>query len=37
MFSVSDKPLEQGVTIAGYEVKVIEDLDYSEPIQYITN
>ena len=35
--SVSDKSLEQGVTIAGYEVKVIEDLSYSEPIQYITN
>lgn len=37
VFSVSDKSLEQGVTIAGYEVKVIEDLRYSEPIQYITN
>lgn len=37
VFSASDKPLEQGVTIAGYEVKVIEDLSYSEPIQYITN
>ena len=37
VFSVSDKSLEQGVTIAGYEVKVIEDLSYSEPIQYITN
>ena len=37
VFSVSDKSLEQGVTIAGYEVKVIEDLSYSEPIQYIVN
>lgn len=37
VFSVSEKSLEQGVTIAGYEVKVIEDLGYSEPIQYITN
>ena len=37
VFSVSDKSLEQGVTIAGYEVKVIEDLSYSEPIQYIIN
>lgn len=37
VLSVSDKTLEQGVTIAGYEVKVIEDLSYSEPIQYITN
>lgn len=37
VFSVSDKSLEQGVTIAGYEVKVIEDLSYLEPIQYITN
>lgn len=37
VFSVSNKSLEQGVTIAGYEVKVIEDLSYSEPIQYITN
>lgn len=37
VFSGSDKSLEQGVTIAGYEVKVIEDLSYSEPIQYIVN
>lgn len=37
VFSVSDKSLEQGVTIAGYEVKVIDDLSYSEPIQYIIN
>ena len=37
VFSVSDKSLEHGVTIGGYEVKVIEDLSYSEPIQYITN
>lgn len=37
VFSVSDESLEQGVTIAGYEVKVIEDLSYSEPIQYIIN
>lgn len=37
VFSVSEKSLEQGVTIAGYEVKVIEDLSYSEPIQYIVN
>lgn len=37
VFSVSDKSLDQGVTIAGYEVKVIEDLSYSEPIQYIVN
>ena len=37
VFSVSDKSLEQGVTIVGYEVKVIEDLNYSEPIQYIVN
>lgn len=37
VFSVSDASLEQGVTIAGYEVKVIEDLNYSEPIQYIIN
>jgi len=37
VFSVSDKSLEQGVTIAGYEVKVIEDLSYSEPVQYIVN
>ena len=35
--SVSDKSLERGITIAGYEVKVIEDLSYSEPIQYIVN
>lgn len=37
VFSVSEESLEQGVTIAGYEVKVIEDLSYSEPIQYIIN
>ena len=37
VLSVSDTSLEQGVTIAGYEVKVIEDLSYSEPVQYITN
>ena len=37
VFSVSDKSLEQRVTIVGYEVKVIKDLSYSEPIQYITN
>lgn len=37
VFSVSDKSLKQGITIAGYEVKVIEDLNYSEPIQYIIN
>ena len=37
VFSVNEKSLEQGVTIAGYEVKVIEDLSYSEPIQYIVN
>ena len=37
VFSGSDKSLEQGVTIAGYEVKVIEDLSYSEPIKYIVN
>lgn len=37
VFSVSDTSLEQGITIAGYEVKVIEDLSYSEPIQYIVN
>ena len=37
VFSVSDKSLEQRVTIVGYEVKVIKDLNYSEPIQYITN
>ena len=37
VFSVSDKSLEQGITIAGYEVNVIEDLSYSEPIQYIVN
>lgn len=28
---------QQGLFIAGYEVKVIEDLSYSEPVQYITN
>ena len=28
---------QQGLFIAGYEVKVIEDLSYSEPIQYIIN
>ena len=28
---------QKGLFIAGYEVKVIEDLSYSEPIQYITN
>ena len=37
VLSVSDKSLKQGITIAGYEVKVIEDLSYSEPIQYIVN
>ena len=37
VLSVSDTSLEQGVTIAGYEVKVIEDLSYLEPVQYITN
>ena len=37
VFSVSNKSLEQRVTIVGYEVKVIKDLNYSEPIQYITN
>ena len=37
VFSVSDTSLKQGITIAGYEVKVIEDLSYSEPIQYIIN
>ena len=37
VFSVSDKSFEQGVTIVGYEVKVIKDLNYSEPIQYIVN
>lgn len=37
VFSVRGNSLEQGVTIAGYEVKVIEDLSYSEPVQYITN
>ena len=37
VFSGSNKSLEQGVTIAGYEVKVVEDLSYSEPIQYIIN
>lgn len=28
---------QKGLFIAGYEVKVIEDLSYSEPIQYIIN
>ena len=28
---------QQRLFIAGYEVKVIEDLSYSEPIQYIVN
>lgn len=28
---------QQELFIVGYEVKVIEDLSYSEPIQYITN
>lgn len=28
---------QQGLFIAGYEVKVVEDLSYSEPIQYIIN
>ena len=37
VLSVSDTSLKQGITIAGYEVKVIEDLSYSEPIQYIIN
>ena len=37
VFSVSGKSLKQRVTIVGYEVKVIKDLNYSEPIQYITN
>lgn len=37
VLSVSDASLKQGITIAGYEVKVIEDLSYSEPIQYIIN
>ena len=37
VISVSETSLKQGVTIAGYEVKVIEDLSYSEPIQYIMN
>ena len=37
VFSVSNKSLKQRVTIVGYEVKVIKDLNYSEPIQYITN
>ena len=37
VFSVSETSLKQGVTIAGYEVKVIEDLSYSESIRYITN
>ena len=37
VLSISDTSLKQGITIAGYEVKVIEDLSYSEPIQYIVN
>ena len=37
VLSASDTSLKQGITIAGYEVKVIEDLSYSEPIQYIIN
>ena len=37
VISVSETSLKQGVTVAGYEVKVIEDLSYSEPIQYIIN
>ena len=28
---------QQGLFVAGYEVKVIEDLSYSEPIQYVIN
>ena len=37
VFSVSNKSLKQRIIIVGYEVKVIEDLSYSEPIQYIVN
>ena len=28
---------QKGLFMAGYDVKIIEDLSYSEPIQYITN
>ena len=37
VFSVSNKSLNQGIIIVGYEVKVIKDRGYSEPIQYIVN